>query len=387
MESAKRNGGSHKMLEKTIATNSSPVKLKKLLKVFPSMDSGAEVIAVNNVDLEINSGELVTLLGPSGCGKTTILRMIAGFEFQTTGDIHIGNNNVSSIPPNKRDIGMVFQSYALFPHMTVYENVAYGLRIQKNSQKDIARRTNEVLKLMQLEALKDRQPSQLSGGQQQRVALARAVVTEPKVLLFDEPLSNLDAKLREYMRDELRKIQQRLGITSLYVTHDQTEAMAISDKVVIMNKGEIQQADKPEKIYKEPLNHFVADFMGKADFVPSKVVDVNENEILIDLLGKTLKVIQNVNFPIEKNTQVDCVVRPEYWILTEQESLYKGVIQKRIYFGNYVEYEVDIQGKIITFSDYEHIQNGIKNEGETINLSLKDNTVSLLETREEPFIS
>jgi iron(III) transport system ATP-binding protein len=250
---------------------SSKVRFSGIVKQFPSQTGEETVFAVDQLTLDLEPGELVTLLGPSGCGKTTTLRMLAGFETPTSGDILINGQTITHLPPNKRNIGMVFQSYALFPHMTVYENVAYGLRIKQVSKSEMMDRVSKVLALMQLNTMKDRLPSLLSGGQQQRVALARAVVTEPKVLLFDEPLSNLDAKLREYMRDELRKIQQRLGITSLYVTHDQTEAMAISDKVVIMDKGRIQQSGSPRQIYMKPHNKFVANFMGKANCLQAMV--------------------------------------------------------------------------------------------------------------------
>ncbi|MEN6381889.1 MAG: ABC transporter ATP-binding protein, partial [Rectinema sp.] len=228
------------MSERDFSARSSNVSLIDLTKRFKSLDGSGEVLAVDDVNLEVKTGELVTILGPSGCGKTTTLRMIAGFEYPTSGSILIGDKDVAKIPPNKRGLSMVFQSYALFPHLTIYENVAYGLRVQKLPAREIRERTERALDLMQLTTMAKRYPSQVSGGQQQRIALARAIVIEPSVLLFDEPLSNLDAKLREYMRDELRKLQKRLGITSLYVTHDQSEAMAISDRVVIMKEGRIR---------------------------------------------------------------------------------------------------------------------------------------------------
>ena len=212
------------------SSRSSDVSLVRLTKKFRSLDGGGEVVAVNDMSLDIGTGELVTILGPSGCGKTTTLRMVAGFEFPTSGSILIGGKDVAAVPPNKRGLSMVFQSYALFPHLTIYENVAYGLRVQKLPASEIEERTRAVLDLMQITSMQKRYPAQVSGGQQQRIALARAIVIEPSVLLFDEPLSNLDAKLREYMRDELRKLQKRLGITSLYVTHDQEEALALSAK-------------------------------------------------------------------------------------------------------------------------------------------------------------
>ncbi|MEN6599218.1 MAG: ABC transporter ATP-binding protein, partial [Rectinema sp.] len=260
------------MSERDFSARSSNVTLINLTKRFKSLDGSGEVLAVDDVNLEVKTGELVTILGPSGCGKTTTLRMIAGFEYPTSGSILIGDKDVAKIPPNKRGLSMVFQSYALFPHLTIYENVAYGLRVQKLPANEIRERTERALDLMQLTTMAKRYPSQVSGGQQQRIALARAIVIEPSVLLFDEPLSNLDAKLREYMRDELRKLQKRLGITSLYVTHDQSEAMAISDRVVIMKEGRIRQVGTPREIYAFPQSRFVADFMGKANFLEVEVL-------------------------------------------------------------------------------------------------------------------
>src|SRR5512145_1719142 len=226
--------------------------LENITKVFPTRGNVGEVVAVHDVNLEIPKGELVTLLGPSGCGKTTTLRMIAGFEFPTSGRIVLDGKEINPLPPHQRDMSMVFQSYALFPHLTVFENIAYGLNVQKLSKKTITERVGRVLDLVHLKGYGDRAPGQLSGGQQQRVALARALVMEPKVLLMDEPLSNLDAKLRESMRTEIRRIQRSLGITSVYVTHDQIEAMTLSDRVVVMNKGLIEQVGTPVEVYRYP---------------------------------------------------------------------------------------------------------------------------------------
>ena len=257
-----------KQMEKSaLGQKSSGVVLKEITKIFQQPDTGKDFVAVDHINLNIQDGEMVTLLGPSGCGKTTTLRMISGFEYPTSGSVFIGERDVAKIPPNKRGISMVFQSYALFPHLNIWENVAYGLKVAKVSQDEVVRRTNAVMELMQLTGMERRFPNQLSGGQQQRVALARAVVIEPSVLLFDEPLSNLDAKLRESMRDELRALQKRLGITSLYVTHDQSEAMAISDRVVIMKDGVICQQGTPTEIYEQPNSRFVANFIGKANFI------------------------------------------------------------------------------------------------------------------------
>ena len=269
---------------------SSGVVLKDVTKIFQQPDTGKDFVAVDHINLEIKDGEMVTLLGPSGCGKTTTLRMISGFEYPTSGNVFIGDRDVAKIPPNKRGISMVFQSYALFPHLNIWENIAYGLRVAKIPQDEIIRRTNDVVELMQLKGMEKRFPNQLSGGQQQRVALARAVVIEPSVLLFDEPLSNLDAKLRESMRDELRALQQRLGITSLYVTHDQSEAMAISDKVVIMKDGVICQQGTPQEIYEQPASRFVANFIGKANFINGIFKGRDGEAALVEIGGKTFSI-------------------------------------------------------------------------------------------------
>src|SRR5690606_25334858 len=221
----------------------------------------------DDVDLEVEKGQLVTLLGPSGCGKTTLLRMIAGFEEPTHGEVWFGERRVDKLAPNARDTAMVFQSYAIFPHLNVYENVAFGLRMKRMPTKALRERVGRVLELVGLTPMAERAPSALSGGQQQRVALARCIVMEPRLLLFDETLSNLDAKLREQMRIEIRDLQQRLGITSVYVTHDQIEAMSMSDLVVVMNAGRVEQVGPPEEIYARPRSRFVADFIGKANFV------------------------------------------------------------------------------------------------------------------------
>ncbi len=242
---------------------SASVSLRGLVKRF-----GRDVLAVDSVDLDVDRGELVTLLGPSGCGKTTILRMIAGLERPTSGTILLDDDDVTRLPAYLRDVTMVFQSYALFPHMSVYENVAYGLKVAGRPADETKRRVQVALEMVGLGSLGDRSTNALSGGQQQRVALARALVIEPRVLLFDEPLSNLDAKLRRRVRDDIRELQQRLGITSVYVTHDQEEALAISDRVVVMRDGHIEQQGTPHELYAHPATRFVADFIGSANFVP-----------------------------------------------------------------------------------------------------------------------
>ena len=265
------------------------VKLTNISKIYKDYKTGRDFAAVDNISLDIKPGSFVTLLGPSGCGKTTTLRMIAGFESPSIGEIYLGDEAINELTPNKRDTAMVFQSYALLPHYNVFDNVAYGLKIRKVPKDEIEERVMKMLKLVELEGLETRMSNQLSGGQQQRVALARALVVEPGVLLFDEPLSNLDAKLRVSMRTEIRKIQQAVGITAIYVTHDQSEAMAISDQIIIMNKGKIAQMGTPREVYYQPKNEFVADFIGEVNFLEGKVTSVSDTELKAEVNGTEIK--------------------------------------------------------------------------------------------------
>lgn len=241
------------------------IRLHQLIKCY------GQSTAAHIDDLRVGDGEIVSLLGPSGCGKTTTLRIVAGLVTQDSGDLFFGDRNVNDIPPERRNAAMVFQNYALFPHMTVHQNIAFGLEVRKLPRDEIARKVAAALDLVKLPAMGDRLPRQLSGGQQQRIAIARAVATEPDVLLFDEPLSNLDAKLREYMRFELRKLLEELKITTLYVTHDQTEAMVVSDRIVVMDKGSIVQVDTPHNVYRQPASRFVAEFVGMTSFIEGTV--------------------------------------------------------------------------------------------------------------------
>src|SRR5574344_1931394 len=261
------------------------VKLTNISKIYKDYKTGRDFAAVDNISLDIKPGSFVTLLGPSGCGKTTTLRMIAGFESPSIGEIYLGNEAINELTPNKRDTAMVFQSYALLPHYNVFDNVAYGLHIRKMPKEEIRERVMKMLDLVELTGLETRMTNQLSGGQQQRVALARALVVEPGVLLFDEPLSNLDAKLRVTMRTEIRKIQQTVGITAVYVTHDQAEAMAISDQIIIMNKGRIAQIGTPTEIYYQPKNEFVADFIGEVNFLEGKVPSIDGKVLHVNVAG------------------------------------------------------------------------------------------------------
>lgn len=321
--------------------------LENITKVFPPRGAGTEVTAVQDVNLDIEKGELVTLLGPSGCGKTTTLRMIAGFEFPTQGKIILDGKEINSLPPHKREMSMVFQSYAIFPHLTVFENIAYGLNVQRLSKAVIKERVNKVLELVHLEGYGDRAPTQLSGGQQQRVALARALIMEPKVLLMDEPLSNLDAKLREEMRTEIRRIQKELNITSVYVTHDQIEAMTLSDRIVVMNLGVIEQIGTPVEIYRFPNSRFVADFIGRANFVSGVVGAKNNGHLAVKALGEMIE-LTNITRDFMAGEAVTLIIRPEMIRIKKTGELFKGIIRRAVYLGDVIEYDVEVSGQLLT---------------------------------------
>ncbi|MDD3424079.1 ABC transporter ATP-binding protein [Sphaerochaeta sp.] len=353
------------------------LELKDLTKSFGN--DADKVVAVDHINLQVKEGDLVTLLGPSGCGKTTTLRMIAGFHTPTGGDVYIDGVSMNQIPPNKRPTAMVFQNYALFPHMTVFENIAYGLRIRKESNDEVKRKVEDIMRLIGLENLGDRQPRQLSGGQQQRVSLARALVMEPKVLLFDEPLSNLDAKLRVSTRLEIRKLQQRVGITSVYVTHDQEEAMTLSDKVVIMDRGLIQQVGSPAEIYSHPVNRFVAGFIGKANFLQAVVDSVESEQLVLQFLGKKI-VAPRWNKEIKTGDEVLIVARPES-ILPEHpnEELVEGVVVNSVYFGSQMLYEVELPDHTVLQIEVADPQyHPIFTQGQKVGLAFKDRSLHVL---------
>jgi ABC-type Fe3+/spermidine/putrescine transport system ATPase subunit len=285
--------------------------LKNVTKTFNG------VTANNNVTLEMEEGELFTLLGPSGCGKTTTLRLIAGFYFPNKGSIFFDDLEVTNLPPNERETGMVFQNYALWPHMSVFDNIAYGLKIRKMAKDLIKEQVLETLDLVQLEGLGSRTPLQLSGGQQQRVALARALVIKPKVLLLDEPLSNLDAKLRLEMRQEITRIQKKLQITTVYVTHDQEEALSISDRIAIMQKGSIKQVGSPKQVYLSPQNMFIADFIGQCSFIHGTIKKVNR---YVDVeTDDGLKLRAPKSFDVSIGDQAICAIRPESFTLDKPD--------------------------------------------------------------------
>jgi len=314
------------------------VRFENLVKIFFE-GTKREVRAVDDFSLSVDRGDLVTLLGPSGCGKTTSLRILAGFENATNGNVYIDGQRVNDIPPQRRNTAMVFQSYGLFPHMTVLENVAYGLKVKKIPKRQIRTRVAEVLNLVSLEGLEKRSVGKLSGGQQQRVALCRAIVTEPQVLLFDEPLSNLDAKLRKGTREQIRRIQQELGITSLYVTHDQAEAMSISDSIAVMHDGKLQQLGDAEEIYAQPANRFVAGFIGEANLLPAEVSAVSSDSIRVRILGTELDVVQGGG-AFSPEQAVEVVVRPEAVDLVDPA---EGDLEATVGFSHYT-------GSIVLYS-------------------------------------
>ncbi len=282
-------------------------RLEHLVKTFGS------VIAVDDVSFEIADGELFFLLGPSGCGKTTVLRMVAGFYTPDGGQIHFGDRDVTHAPPNKRNTGMVFQNYALWPHMTVFENVGYGLDIRNVNKDEREKRVKEALRIVQMDKLAERSPNQLSGGQQQRVALARALVIKPDILLLDEPLSNLDAKLRLEMRDEIKRIQREAGITALYVTHDQKEALSLADRMAVMRNGRIEQLGTAREIYSHPASRFVADFIGEMNFLNANVVSTNGKEAVVAVGNNQLRasLADSLSLPLTVSQQVTIGIRPE----------------------------------------------------------------------------
>ena len=316
------------------------VSLRRVVKRF------GNVYAAKDVELDIAKGEFFTLLGPSGCGKTTTLRMIAGFEYPDSGQVFFDEEDVTYTKPYERGTAMVFQNYALWPHMSVFDNVAYGLKVRKLPKEEIKRRVLEVLDLVGLRRLEDRYPLQLSGGQQQRVALARALVVEPKVLLLDEPLSNLDAKLRIRMREEIKKIQRTLNITTIYVTHDQEEAMSISDKVAVMNQGRILQVGTPQDIYFRPKNIFVATFIGKSTLLQGKVVKKDADRVVVDVGGEARiagKLASDSG--IKEGDDAVLVIKPEDFTVDPPEEPYnaiEGVVEFSMFLGSFTQLRMSV---------------------------------------------
>jgi iron(III) transport system ATP-binding protein len=353
------------------AFSTASITLQNLSKYFD------EVRAVDAVSLEVEAGTLVCLLGPSGCGKTTTLRMIAGFEEPTEGRVLIGTDDVTTVPPYARPTAMVFQSYALFPHMSVQDNIAYGLRARRMPKGEIEPRVQEAVDLMELQGHEKKSPPQLSGGQQQRVALARALVIRPKVLLFDEPLSNLDARLRVRMRGEIRALQKRLGITSVYVTHDQEEAFSIADQVAIMNHGKLIQLGTPRELYRHPADRFVAEFVGVSNVIPVEVIESNANGASVRVFGQT---IRSRRPPEDPENQVSIVLRPEaLHIKKAGEEGVPAKVQTLAFTGPIARYTVAIEdGTVLTVDLPNPGPDQFFGEGTSVSLQLPDEVPALL---------
>ena len=367
------------------------VRLEHVSKIYKDPKTKKDFYAVHDVSLDIEPGSFVTLLGPSGCGKTTILRMIAGFESPDEGEIYLGGEAINAITPNKRDTAMVFQSYALLPHYNVFDNVAYGLKLRKVDKAVIKQKVADILALVGLEGSEARMTNQLSGGQQQRVALARALVLEPGVLLFDEPLSNLDAKLRVSMRTEIRRIQQEAGITAIYVTHDQSEAMAISDQIIIMQKGVKAQVGTPQEIYYEPVNEFVADFIGEANFLKGTFRGSRQGQDVIDISGSEVLLPHKENphdsqectrlsedQPKEVSEQSRVLVlRPEAAVLADHGQLPCRVILS-CFMGNYQNYHVMVGDTLVKITDFNPRNKRIYEVGEDAFVAFDSESIHVL---------
>lgn len=325
-----------------MSDNHAYIRINNLSKHFGS------VVAVDHVEITISGGEFFSLLGASGCGKTTLLRMLAGFESPTTGEIYIDDAPVSGVPPHKRPTNMVFQNYAIFPHLNVRRNIAYGLRAEKLNKAETDWRVDEVLEMVKLPGFGERGSNELSGGQRQRVALARALIRRPKVLLLDEPLGALDKKLREQMQLELRALQQSLGITFIFVTHDQEEAMTLSDRIAVMSQGKLLQIASPEEIYQRPVSVEVADFIGQMNFIDASVTDVKDGEAVLETALGQIKAPASAAF-IQKGANIVVAIRPEKLTLskdrrTDGQNAVQGVIKSAAYLGDRRHFYVSVQG-------------------------------------------
>ncbi|WP_221930952.1 ABC transporter ATP-binding protein [Telmatospirillum sp. J64-1] len=335
------------MLDSTTCTATAPsVSAKHAVRLDGIGKSFGDVTALRDVWLKINHGEFLTLLGPSGCGKTTLLNMLAGFLTPDTGEVFIGNDCVTEMPPHQRDIGLVFQNYALFPHMSVAENVAFGLKMRKIPREEIRRRVAEALENVRLGAFGDRKPRALSGGQQQRVALARALVIRPRLLLLDESLSALDKNLRSDMQVELKEIQRRVGITTIFVTHDQGEALSLSDRIAVMAHGEIQQLSTPAEMYRSPANSFVASFIGDINQIGGMVERIEGEEALLVLGANNLRLAVPLSRcqGVKAGDGIRLFVRPEHLRLTQEGGQLRGILRARSYQGTHVEAFLDVDG-------------------------------------------
>lgn len=345
----------------------SEIRIEHARKVY-----NGKTVVIDDLNLTIENGELFTLLGPSGCGKTTLLRMIAGFNSIEGGDFFFGETRINDMEPSKRNIGMVFQNYAIFPHLTVRDNVAFGLKQRKVAKEELETRTDEYLKLMQIDQFADRKPDQLSGGQQQRVALARALVINPDVLLMDEPLSNLDAKLRVDMRQAIRDIQRRIGITTVYVTHDQEEAMTISDHIAVMNLGEIQQVGSPKELYHKPHNEFVANFIGKTNLIDAKIIKENNKTFL--QIGEYKLELQEYDHVEPQDVRVS--IRPEEFI-KDESGVIEATVDNSVYLGSSVNYLLNTNfAERIEVTEESTFEENLK-PGDVIHLAVNTSKINI----------
>ncbi len=348
------------------------VTFEKISKNF------GDVEVLRNISFEIKEGEFFFLLGPSGCGKTTLLRIIAGFETPSSGKLYFNGKDVINIPPEKRNVGMVFQNYAVWPHMTVFENISYGLKLRKMPRDEIEKKVDEVLKLVQLNGYEDRFPSQLSGGQQQRVAVARSLVVNPGLLLFDEPLSNLDAKLRIEMRNELKDIQKRSGITSIYVTHDQKEALSMADYMVILNGGKIEQMGRPIDVYNFPKNKFVAGFVGEINFIKGVVKFQKGEDVKVlteigEINGKSKK-------EFKKDEKVVASIRPQHIKFADktfEKNYFKAILKDFTFMGEYEQFLISVGNERLNVLDFGALSN-IPEIDESINIYFPPEKVIIL---------
>ena len=346
------------------------VQINKLTKKFD------DNVAVNGIDFKINSGEFFSILGPSGCGKTTTLRMIAGFVMPTAGEIFIGDNDITFQAPEKRNIGFVFQNYAIFPHMNVFENISFGLKMRNIDQKQINEKVKIALEQVNLIGYETRYQRELSGGEQQRVALARVLVTEPQILLLDEPLSALDKKLREEMKIWIKELQKKLKITTVYVTHDQSEALTMSDRIAIMNKGNISQIGTPDDIYEKPQNTFVADFIGTSNFINLKLINSSS--------GKSKVSFSDIEFEIygDFNDSFKCILRPEHLFINPTNKSELVSVNARIkiisYQGSLIKYIVEVNEQTLTaeFSNSMNL-NRLK-EGDNVTVGFNPNSLVII---------
>ena len=347
------------------------ISIRNVTKTFPQLPGGTKTPAVDNISLDIQPGELFFLLGPSGCGKTTLLRMIAGFIETTGGSIFFDNRDITHLPPNKRNTGMVFQSYALWPHLTVAQNVAFGLDVRGVHSAEQAKRIDEALKLVRMDPYKERKPNQLSGGQQQRVALARSLVVRPDVLLLDEPLSNLDAKLRIELRQEIRRICKESAITTVYVTHDQKEALSMADRLAILRSGRLIEVGEPEALYRLPTTSFVADFLGETNLLRCVVRSSDASSAVVGVASGQLQATSRR--PLPPSAPVVISVRPEAWKIGEGVAGLPGRVRSRVFLGEVAQYMIELaDGQSCSVAEFSPAtERRVFDTGEAVTLTTK----------------